>query len=122
MSVEDFRTPPPFAPIVETLAREITSGRNLDVELENWLLEECPSSCQDACCVEVDTREVLSEQEAEERFDDFLNEIYPMVTLGDYSYDPARVLKEMDPIAWRQDFLGWMEMESEVYSFPWNES
>jgi hypothetical protein len=121
MSVEEFRGPqvPPFAPIVETMARQITAGRHLDLELEELLLVECPSDCQDECCG--DPREVLDEYDALERFDDYLNETNEVVTVCGFDYDPARVLKEVDPIAYRCSFNDWMDMESESYLFPWNE-
>lgn len=121
MSVDDFRTPP-FAPIVETLAKEITSGRNLDLELENLLLEECPSDCADECCVEP-TPPALDEQEAEDAFDEFLNEVHPVVSICGYDYDAARAFKEIDPIAYRVDFLNWVDSQETdgINTFPWNQ-
>lgn len=37
----------------------------------------------------------------EEQYDDHLNEIYPPVKLGNLVFDPARIIKELDPIAYR---------------------
>lgn len=121
MSVDDFRTPA-FAPIVETLARGITSGRNLDLELQNLLDAECASDCEEDCCVEPKAPE-LSEHEAEEMFEEFLNELYPTVSVCGYDMDPARVLKEVDPTAYREEFLNWLDSQEQDgnYSFPWNE-
>lgn len=122
MSVEDFPRPTTFAPIVETLATQITSGRNWDVEAELLLAEECPSDCQEECCVEPKAPE-LDEQEADDLFEEFINEMWPTVEVCGYHMDPARVLKEVDPIAYRQEFLNWMDSQTEDgnYSFPWNE-
>lgn len=40
-------------------------------------------------------------REAIEQYDEFLNEIYPPVRFGELEYSPARVLLEVDPIAYR---------------------
>lgn len=47
------------------------------------------------------------------RFDECLDEIHPPVTMGYLTWDASRVLKEMDPVAYRQDFLDWLNNESE---------
>lgn len=44
----------------------------------------------------------------EEMYDAFLNECIPTVEIGSLKYDPAHVLKNVDPIAYRvgmSDFL-----------------
>lgn len=66
--------------------------------------------------------EELDEAEADERFQDLLNDIYPTVTIAGYDYDPARVLKDVDPIAYREEFNNWMDNEERegTLSFPWN--
>lgn len=53
----------------------------------------------------------LSECEALERFDDFLNEVYPSVSICGYDYDAARAFKEVDPIAYREEFNNWLDSE-----------
>jgi len=113
---------PAFAPIVEKLAEEITAGRNWDMEAELLLAVECPSDCEDECCVEPKVPE-LDEQEAEDMFEEFFNEFNETVTICGYNYDPARVLKEVDPTAYHQEFLNWMDSEERdgVHTFPWNE-
>jgi hypothetical protein len=48
----------------------------------------------------------------EERFDDTLDEVYPLYIMGDVSFRPSQILKECDPIAYRislsefEDFFG----------------
>jgi len=113
---------PAFAPIVEKLAEEITAGRNWDMEAELLLAVECPSDCEDECCVEPKAPE-LDEQTAEVMFEEFVNEMFPIVSIMGLDYDPARVLREVDPTAYHQEFLNWMDSQESdgVYSFPWNE-
>lgn len=53
----------------------------------------------------------ITEYDAEERYDDFLNEIHPTVQIGELSYDPSRVLKEVDPVAYRCGLNDWMDSE-----------
>lgn len=50
--------------------------------------------------------------EQEEMYDNFLNEVIPPVVIGALTYDPAYVLKNVDPIAYRvgmSDYLDSME-------------
>lgn len=54
----------------------------------------------------------MSENEAYERYDEFLDEVYPMVEFGALSYTPSEVLKAVDPIAYREGFLDF-EMDRE---------
>lgn len=53
----------------------------------------------------------ITEHDADERYTDFLNEIHPMVTIGDLNYDPARVLKEVDPVAYQCGLNDWLDSE-----------
>lgn len=54
------------------------------------------------------------ENEALEAFDVMLDECYPEVQVCGYSFDASRALKEMDPIAYREEFNNWLD--SEIYS------
>ena len=42
-----------------------------------------------------------TEWDWEQAYNEFLDEIHPTVRIGDLSYDPSVVLKEVDPIAYR---------------------
>lgn len=54
-----------------------------------------------------------AEEAADARYADMLDETCEAFRIGDCSYDPSRVLKEVDPIAYREGFLnytdGWCE-------------
>ena len=45
----------------------------------------------------------------EEEHDNLLDEIYPLVTIGIYQWEPARVLKMMDPVAYRVSVIEWVD-------------
>ena len=45
----------------------------------------------------------------EAEHDDLLDNIYPDVTIGIYSWQPSRVLKEMDPVAYRVSVIEWVD-------------
>ena len=45
----------------------------------------------------------------EAEHDDLLDNIYPDVTIGIYQWSPARVLKMMDPIAYRTSVFEWVD-------------
>lgn len=54
---------------------------------------------------------LITETDADERFQDSLNECYGTVSIAGYEYDPARVLKEVDPIAYLEEFNNWLDSE-----------
>ena len=45
----------------------------------------------------------------EAEHDNLLDEIYPLVTIGIYQWEPARVLKMMDPVAYRVSVIEWVD-------------
>lgn len=49
--------------------------------------------------------------EAVEAFEDFINETSAPVELLGMEYDPARVLREVDPTAFRVCFWDWLDSE-----------
>lgn len=64
--------------------------------------------------VEEDSEEessAISEQDALERFDHFLDAIHETVKCGQLEWDMSRVLKEMDPTAYRCGFSDWLDSE-----------
>lgn len=74
--------------------------------------------CDELCGVEFDddqydeeTPTKVSEREALERFDDFLNEVFPTYSICGYDYDPAQALKNCDQVAYREEFNNWLDAE-----------
>lgn len=55
--------------------------------------------------------EVLTEEELEQRFCDWLDEEHPRIELGDVGFSHSAVLKGMDPIAFRGQMWAWMGEE-----------
>ena len=49
--------------------------------------------------------ELISIPRAEEMYDEMLDECNDMVRIGTLEYTPSYVLKEVDPIAYREGFL-----------------
>jgi peptidoglycan hydrolase CwlO-like protein len=52
-------------------------------------------------------------------FDEGFDECFPMVEFGDLKYLASHVLKEVDPIAYREEYLNWVnsrveDLESEL--------
>ena len=45
----------------------------------------------------------------EAEHDNLLDEIYPLVTIGIYQWSPARVLKMMNPVAYRVSVIEWVD-------------
>lgn len=53
----------------------------------------------------------ITEKEAEEMFNQFLDEVYPEVNVG-VTFSPSRVLKELDTIAYNCGLLDWLDSEN----------
>jgi hypothetical protein len=53
---------------------------------------------------EIETLEIMSEEEAMDNYDAFLNDCYEVVTIGYSEFYPADILKNCDPIAYRCGF------------------
>lgn len=49
--------------------------------------------------------------EAIEAYDQMLNDLYPPVEVAGITWDPAEVLKKMDPIGYRVGFNDWADSE-----------
>lgn len=58
------------------------------------------------------TRGALSESELDDRYQEFLREIYgESVEICGYNYDTPRALNELDPTAYRCGFSDWLDSE-----------
>ena len=51
----------------------------------------------------------LTEEDIELMHDDLLDELYSTVTIGIYQWAPSRVLKVMDPIAYRVSLIEYVD-------------
>lgn len=54
---------------------------------------------------------VLSDRELKERFDEFLDDVYGVVSIAGLSYCTSALLKSTDPIAYRCRFNDWLDAE-----------
>lgn len=78
-------------------------------DYDMWLRDEGPYAPEEQ---EEDTpATTITERAALERFDDFLDEIHGAVKCGELEWDMSRVLKEMDPTAYRCGFNDWLDSE-----------
>ena len=63
----------------------------------------------------------LTERELLERFNEMLDECFPRFELGTLSYSASDAYESVDPIAYRQEFLNWLDAElSEGNIFEFN--
>jgi hypothetical protein len=53
----------------------------------------------------------MNEHAALSQYDDFLDEVYPMINICGYEYSPSRSLKEIDETAYRCGFNDWCDSE-----------
>lgn len=54
----------------------------------------------------------IPEYEAEKLYDEFLDEVNPMITICGMEYCPSKVLEDTDPIAYRCLFSDWLDGEN----------
>lgn len=59
-----------------------------------------------------------TEQAALEEFDRFTNNGVPTVQIRSYEFLPSDVLKTMDPVAYREEFLNWCDKCCIDIDFP----
>ena len=53
------------------------------------------------------------EKEYQESYEELLDECNPVATIGTYAYEPSRVLKSVDPIAYRMGLLDYIDAEEQ---------
>lgn len=91
-------------------------------DYDRWLNETCPDpdEAEDAVIASYEGEEheseeeeskTISEADALTRYDEMLDEIHESVKCGYLEWGMSRVLKEMDPTAYRCGFSDWMDSE-----------
>ncbi len=60
--------------------------------------------------IHTETNEVISEDDLRDLYDGYLNE-EGLVTIAGITFDPSRVLAELDPIAYRVGFHDFLDAE-----------
>jgi hypothetical protein len=50
-----------------------------------------------------------SDRDLEQMFDEMLDECHEPTKFGCLSYDPSTVLKRVDPVAYREEFLNYLD-------------
>jgi 5-methylcytosine-specific restriction endonuclease McrA len=71
---------------------------------------------------DISTGEGLSDEQLHERYDDMLDEVSGEVHIGSLTYQASRVLKEVDPIAYRVGFSEWLDFELGETVIDWDPS
>mgnify|MGYP003495615373 CR=1 FL=1 len=61
--------------------------------------------------VDTSTNKVIYDNELEDMFNDLLDDTTPVIEILGFSYSPSRVLKEVDPIAYNEEFSNWLDNE-----------
>ena len=59
------------------------------------------------------TGEELDDTDLHERYDEWLDEIYPEVELGHSVFQPSEILKELEPITYRVGFSDFLDSMTE---------
>ena len=67
--------------------------------------------------IDTHTDKVVYDNELEDMFDDFLDEISPLVEVLGMKYNPSTVLKRIDQIAYNEEFNNWLDNECREGNF-----
>lgn len=59
----------------------------------------------------VDTSQDFTDDEVEDIFQEFLDDLYGFPDIAGYSFGTGRILREIDPIAFREEFNNWLDSE-----------
>jgi len=59
-------------------------------------------------------RDLYFEHELEDQTEELLNDCHETITICGYDYDQGTALKRLDPIAFRQEVLGYMDEFEEL--------
>lgn len=59
----------------------------------------------------------ISERELETQFDDMLDDCFGDVTIGGHEYAHSNALKRVDPIAYREGFLNYIDSRDDLLEF-----
>lgn len=65
-----------------------------------------------------DHETIVNDYELESAYDEMLNDVYGVVNVAGYEYEAARVLKEIDPTAYRCGFIDWSDSEYVELEMP----
>lgn len=58
-----------------------------------------------------ENKNTMTEWEAEERYEELLNESHDLVFIAGYGYATGTALKKLDPVAFRRGMLDWLDAE-----------
>jgi hypothetical protein len=72
-------------------------------------IESITTTMKGKCMTEYVDAVTGSPVNVEDQHDNLLDEIYPLVTIGIYQWEPSRVLKMMDPVAYRVSLIEWVD-------------
>jgi len=60
---------------------------------------------------------VIPEYKARQFFEEMMDECHPVVKVGYLSFAPSMVLRELDPVAYREDFIQYCDNMAEDGEF-----
>ena len=72
---------------------------------------EEPENDDPSCAFKGDRFMPLTECDLHERFEDFLDEVHEDIKVCGYTYSPSQALKDLDPIAFDQEYSYWLSNE-----------
>jgi hypothetical protein len=52
---------------------------------------------------------VMTREELEFQYEELLDEVYPPLRVGNISFSVSRIIKELDPIAYREGYWDYLE-------------
>ena len=66
-----------------------------------------------------DNVETTNERDVCDAFDDVIDELEPEVVAMGYRFRPSQVVRELDPVAYREAFCNWLDSTDEFLELPY---
>lgn len=56
---------------------------------------------------------MANRDDLEAEYDFYFDETYPAVVIGEFTFEASRVIKELDPIAYREGYWDYLEFSNQ---------
>lgn len=63
--------------------------------------------------IDTSTHEILDDDDMHDRYDEWINDVHGNVSIGNATFSPSDILKELDPIAYRAGFSDFIDYDTQ---------
>lgn len=63
--------------------------------------------------IDMNTHEILDDDDMHDRYDEWIDEVHGEVSIGNSTFSPAEILRELDPIGYRVGFSDFVDFDTQ---------